>query len=324
MNVTAEAVTYNDLCVFTPATESTFSSSQIFVGQGSKPCRRGSRINSALAAGPFKIELPRRLIGNLHLKRRDTRIVLPPKSKFAKKRLDLLVVERGHAESREKAQAMILAGEVRVNGARSEKAGAQIIEDARIEVIGTSGKYASRGGLKLEGALEDFGIEVSGKICLDIGASTGGFTDCLLQHGASRVYAVDVTPQQMAWRLVQDARVTQIKANARNLRPGQIPEPADLVTMDVSFISVAKVLPAVVAAAGPDAEYLILVKPQFELDRGDVGRGGIVRDTSLHDRAIERVRAAAEAAELHVEGVRPSRLTGAEGNQEFFLRAISR
>ena len=132
---------------------------------------------------------------------------------------------------------------------------------------------------------------------------------------------MDVTPQQMAWRLQQDARVTQIKANARNLRPEQIPEPADLVTMDVSFISVAKVLPAVVAAAGPKAEYLILVKPQFELDRGDIGRGGIVRDASLHERAIERVRAAAEAAGLRVEGVRPSRLTGAEGNQEFFLHA---
>ena len=219
---------------------------------------------------------------------------------------------------------MILAGEVRVNGERSDKAGAQIADDARVEVSGTSGKYASRGGLKLEGALEDFGIDASEKICLDIGASTGGFTDCLLQRGARRVHAVDVTPQQMAWRLVQDARVTQIKANARNLRSEQIPEPADLVTMDVSFISVAKVLPAVVAAAGSNAEYLILVKPQFELDRGDIGRGGIVRDASLHERAIERVRAAAVAAGLRVEGVRPSHLTGAEGNQEFFLHAKSR
>ena len=246
---------------------------------------------------------------------------MPSKLKSEKKRLDLLVVERGLAESREKAQAMILAGEVRVNGERSDKAGAQIAGYARIEVSGTSGKYASRGGLKLEGALEDFGIDAGGKICLDIGASTGGFTDCLLQHGARRIYAVDVTPQQMAWRLVQDSRVTQIKANARNLRPDQIPEPVDLVSMDVSFISVAKVLPAVVAAAGPNAEYLILVKPQFELDRGDVGRGGIVRDASLHERAVERVRAAAEAAGLRVEGVRPSRLMGAEGNQEFFLHA---
>jgi 23S rRNA (cytidine1920-2'-O)/16S rRNA (cytidine1409-2'-O)-methyltransferase len=246
---------------------------------------------------------------------------LPSKPKTAKTRLDLLVVERRLAESREKAQAMILAGEVRVNGARSDKAGAQIAGDARIEVSGTSGKYASRGGLKLEGALEDFGIDAGGKICLDIGASTGGFADCLLQHGASRIYAVDVTPQQMAWRLVQDSRVTQIKANARNLRPDQIPEPADLVTVDVSFISVAKVLPAVIAASGPNAEFLILVKPQFELDRGDVGRGGIVREAFLHERAIERVRAAAEDAGLRVEGVRPSRLTGAEGNQEFFLHA---
>lgn len=236
----------------------------------------------------------------------------------------MLVVERGLADSREKAQAMILADEVRVNGARSDKAGMQVATDARIEITGTSAKYASRGGLKLEGGLEDFGIHVSGKTCLDIGASTGGFTDCLLAHGARQVYAVDVTPEQMVWRLRQDARVKQIRENARNLQPEQIPERVDLVTVDVSFISVAKVLPAVVAAAGPHAEFMILVKPQFELDRGDVGRGGIVRDAALHARAIERVRAAAEAAGLQVEGVRPSHLTGAEGNQEFFLHAWKR
>jgi len=249
---------------------------------------------------------------------------VPSKPKPGKKRLDLLVVERGLADSREKAQAMILAGEVRVNGSRSDKAGMQVAADARIEVSGTSAKYASRGGLKLEGALEDFAIDVSGKTCLDIGASTGGFTDCLLSNGARCVYAVDVTTEQMVWRLQQDPRVKQIKENARNLRPEQIPEPADLVTVDVSFISVAKVLPAVVAAAGTRAEYLILVKPQFELDRGDVGRGGIVRDAALHARAVDRVRTAAEAAGLRVEGVRPSRLIGAEGNQEFFLHARNR
>jgi 23S rRNA (cytidine1920-2'-O)/16S rRNA (cytidine1409-2'-O)-methyltransferase len=248
-------------------------------------------------------------------------IAVPSKSKLEKRRLDALVVERGLAESREKAQRMILAGEVRVNGSPSDKAGTQVVVDARIEISGTSTKYASRAGLKLEGALEDFGMTVSGKTCLDIGASTGGFTDCLLNHGARLVYAVDVTPEQMVWRLQQDARVKQIKENARNLRPGQIPEPVDLVTVDVSFISVAKVLPAVVAAAGSRAEYLILVKPQFELDRADIGRGGIVRDANLHARAIERVRTAAVAAGLSVEGVRPSRVTGAEGNQEFFLRA---
>jgi 23S rRNA (cytidine1920-2'-O)/16S rRNA (cytidine1409-2'-O)-methyltransferase len=246
---------------------------------------------------------------------------LPPKSKIAKKRLDLLVVERGLAESRAKAQAMILAGEVRVNGARSDKAGAQIGEDVRIEISGGSAKYASRGGFKLEGALRDFGVDVTGKTCLDVGASTGGFTDCLLQHGASRVYAVDVTPEQMAWRLVQDSRVTQIKANARNLRPEEISEPVGIVTMDVSFISVAKVVPAVAAAAGIAAEYLILVKPQFELDRGDIGSGGIVRDATLHERAIERARQAVVVAGLQVKGVRPSHLKGAEGNQEFFLYA---
>ena len=249
---------------------------------------------------------------------------MPSKPKPGKKRLDLLVVERGLADSREKAQAMILAGEVRVNGSRSDKAGMQVATDARIEVSGTSAKYASRGGLKLEGALEDFAVDVSAKTCLDIGASTGGFTDCILSNGARCVYAVDVTTEQMVWRLQQDPRVKQIKENARNLRPEQIPEPADLVTVDVSFISVAKVLPAVVAAAGPRAEYLILVKPQFELDRGDVGRGGIVRDAALHARAVDRVRTAAEAAGLRVEGVRPSRLTGAEGNQEFFLHARNR
>jgi 23S rRNA (cytidine1920-2'-O)/16S rRNA (cytidine1409-2'-O)-methyltransferase len=246
---------------------------------------------------------------------------LPPKPKIAKRRLDLLVVERGLAESREKAQAMILAGEVRVNGARSDKAGAQIGEDVRIEISGASAKYASRGGFKLEGALQDFGVDVKGKTCLDIGSSTGGFTDCLLQHGAGRVYAVDVTPEQMAWRLVQDPRVTQVKANARNLRSEEVPEPVSVVTMDVSFISVAKVFPAVAAAAGRNAEYLILVKPQFELDRGDIGSGGIVRDVALHERAIDRARQAVLAAGLQVNGVRPSHLTGAEGNQEFFLHA---
>lgn len=216
---------------------------------------------------------------------------------------------------------MILAGEVRVGGTRKDKAGMQVSADALIEVSGTSAKYASRGGLKLEGALEDFGVEVNGRICLDIGASTGGFTDCLLQHGAQRVYAVDVTPEQMAWRLQKDVRVKQIGGNARNLEPEQIPEITDLVTVDVSFISVAKILPAVVAAAAPGAEYLVLVKPQFELDRADIGAGGIVRDAALHERAIERVRAAAIAAGLRIDGVRPSRLTGAQGNQEFFLHA---
>lgn len=241
--------------------------------------------------------------------------------KTGKKRLDVLVVERGLAESRQKAQAMILAGEVRVNGMRVDKAGTLFAPEVRIEASSAALKYASRAGMKLEGALEDFTISVSGKVCLDIGASTGGFTDCLLAHGAKIVYAVDVRPEQLAWRLQQDPRVKQIKANARYLRLEQIAEPVELVTVDVSFISVAKILPAVVAAAGPGAESLILVKPQFELDRQDIGKGGIVRDAALHHRAVQRVRAAAEAAALRVEGVQASRLTGADGNQEFFLFA---
>ena len=248
---------------------------------------------------------------------------MPPKQKFEKMRLDQLVVERGLAESREKAQAMILAGELRVNGTRSEKAGAQVATDAQIEVSGHSAKFASRAGFKLEGALADSGVVPHGKICLDVGSSTGGFTDCLLQHGAQRVYAVDVTPEQMVWRLQKDARVTQIKENARNLRADQIPALIELVTIDVSFIAAAKVLPAVVAAAGPGAEYLILIKPQFELDRGDIGAGGIVRDASLHRKAIQRVQEAAIAAGLTIGAVHPSKVAGAEGNQEFFLHAWS-
>jgi 23S rRNA (cytidine1920-2'-O)/16S rRNA (cytidine1409-2'-O)-methyltransferase len=246
---------------------------------------------------------------------------VPSRTKNEKKRLDVLVAERGLAESRQKAQAMILAGEVLVNGTRGGKAGSMVATDARLDVRGHTGKYASRGGLKLEGALEDLQVQVSGKTCLDVGSSTGGFTDCLLAHGARRVFAVDVTPEQMAWRLRQNPRVRLVRKNARTLEPGDIAEPADLVTLDVSFISVAKVLPAVVRAAGPKAEFLILVKPQFELDRKDVGRGGLVRDPALHERAINRVHKAAEAEGLRVAGVKPSRVTGAEGNQEFFLHA---
>ena len=193
--------------------------------------------------------------------------------------------------------------------------------DARIEISGARQNMRAVADSNWKARSKISASTSTGKTCLDIGASTGGFTDCLLQHGARRVYAVDVTPEQMAWRLQQDARVTQIGENARNLRPEQIPEPIDLVTIDVSFISVAKVLPAVVAAAGPSAEYLILVKPQFELDRGDIGAGGIVRDASLHERAIERVRGG-RGRRIDIDGVRPSRITGAEGNQEFFLHAL--
>ena len=247
-----------------------------------------------------------------------------PAKKPGKKRLDVLLVERGLAESREKAQAMILAGEVQADGTRAEKPGGRVAENALVEVHSRLQKYASRGGFKLEGALEDFAVDAAGRVCLDIGASTGGFTDCLLQHGARRVYAVDVTASQLAWKLRQDSRVVMIEKNARELSSADVSGPVDLVTIDVSFISVEKVFGPAVRAARPGAEFLILVKPQFELSRSEVGKGGIVREARLHDKAIERVRRAASDAGLDVLGVRPSRLAGVEGNQEFFLHARRR
>ena len=216
---------------------------------------------------------------------------------------------------------MILAGEVRVNGETVAKAGQAVAQDAAIEIHSRIQKYVSRGGFKLEGALKDFGVEVSGKACLDLGASNGGFTDCLLQNGATRVYAVDVNVDQLDWKLQQDLRVVRIKRNAREMEIGDLPEKVGLVVADVSFISVTKILPAVVPLAESGADFLILVKPQFELRRDDIGPGGIVSDPELHQRAIESVRAAAVALGLHVLGEKPSQLAGAEGNQEFFLHA---
>jgi 23S rRNA (cytidine1920-2'-O)/16S rRNA (cytidine1409-2'-O)-methyltransferase len=243
------------------------------------------------------------------------------KAKSGKKRLDVLMVERGLAASNQKAQAMILAGEVHVDGARAEKAGTHFAEQSRIEVNSRSEKYASRGGVKLEGALADFAIDITGRICLDVGASTGGFTDCLLQHGAARVYAVDVNVDQLAWKLRQDERVLRVERNARELRREDIPVPIDLVVVDVSFISVGKVLAPAAKAAKAGAHLLILVKPQFELPRQDVPEGGIVSDPALHEKAIAKVHEAATRAGLEVLGARPSRLAGAEGNQEYFLYA---
>jgi len=242
-------------------------------------------------------------------------------AKTERKRLDLLLVERGLAESRHKAQAMILAGEVEVERRRAEKAGSLLPETAHIEVRSRLQKYASRGGLKLEGALEDFHVSPAGKICVDVGASTGGFTDCLLQAGAARVYAVDVNTDQLSWKLRDDCRVVRIEKNARELRAGDLPESADMVVADVSFISVRKILPGAAACAKSGAPLLILIKPQFELERANVGKGGIVREKALHEKAIASVSEAAEALGLAVLGVLPSRLPGAEGNQEYFLHA---
>jgi 23S rRNA (cytidine1920-2'-O)/16S rRNA (cytidine1409-2'-O)-methyltransferase len=246
------------------------------------------------------------------------------KSKPGKIRLDVLIVERGLAPSRERAQAVLLAGNVLVNGQKMEKPGTQVAGDARVEIIGEVMRYASRGGLKVEGALEDFAISPQSRVCMDVGSSTGGFTDCLLQKGAARVFAVDVTVNQLDWKLRQDKRVTTVECNARYLKAEDIAERPALVTMDVSFISVTKVLPAVVPISAAGADFLILVKPQFELEKSEIGKGGIVRDAGLHEKAIERVQAAATACGLEVLGVRPSHLPGTEGNQEFFLHARAR
>jgi 23S rRNA (cytidine1920-2'-O)/16S rRNA (cytidine1409-2'-O)-methyltransferase len=243
------------------------------------------------------------------------------KPKVVRKRLDLILMERGFADSPQKAQAMILAGEVQVDGQRAEKAGVSIAQDTRIEIISRLQKFVSRGGLKLEGALEDFAIDPAGHVCLDIGASNGGFTDCLLQRGAARVYSVDVNVEQLDWKLTKNPRVFPIKRNARALRPEDLPEQVALAVMDVSFISVRRVLLPALAVAKDGAEFLILIKPQFELRREDIGPGGIVQEKQLHDKAILAVRECVESAALDYLGVRPSRLLGAEGNQEYFLHA---
>jgi len=243
------------------------------------------------------------------------------KRKTPRTRLDNLLVSRGLAPNTQKAQAMILAGEVFVNGVRVSTSGTPIAEDAQVEINSREQRYASRGGFKLEGALRDFHVGPTGKICLDVGSSNGGFTDCLLQHGAIRVYAVDVTVDQIAWKLRQDHRVLRIERNARELTPLDIPESVDLVTVDVSFISAAKVLPPAAGVAKEGADFLILVKPQFELNRAAIGPGGIVTDSALHEKAISIVRQAGSSVGLECLGIQPSQLTGAEGNQEYFLHA---
>jgi 23S rRNA (cytidine1920-2'-O)/16S rRNA (cytidine1409-2'-O)-methyltransferase len=244
--------------------------------------------------------------------------------KAEKSRVDVLLVARGLAPSRERAQALIMAGQVQVAGQRIDKPGTRIANDARVEITGQVLRYASRGGLKLEGALEDFNVNAEGKICLDAGSSTGGFTDCLLQNGAAKVYAVDVTVNQLDWKLQQDKRVVMIERNARHLQSADFADPVALVTADLSFISVAKVLPALVSVAAPGADLLILIKPQFELEKRDVGKGGIVRDPASHQKAVQGVVDAAARLGLEIAGVKPSKLPGAEGNLEFFLHAKTR
>lgn len=219
---------------------------------------------------------------------------------------------------------MLLAGQVRVDGQTAAKPGTQLSRDAAIEIVGDNLRYVGRGGLKLEGALDDFQLSPQGRVCLDVGSSTGGFTDCLLQNGAAKVYAVDVTIAQLDWKLRQDPRVILVERNARYLESSDVPEPPLFVTVDVSFISLSKVLPAVASVAAPAADCLVLIKPQFELEKRKIGKGGIVRDPALHDEAIHRVTEAVKQCGLEVVGVRPSRVAGAKGNLEFFLHGRKR
>jgi len=243
------------------------------------------------------------------------------KEKPARKRLDLLLVERKLAESREKAVAIILAGEVRVDGKREDKAGLAVSSDAKIAIASRHPKYVSRGGFKLEGALKDFSLHPTGLVCLDVGSSHGGFTDCLLQQGAARVYAVDVNVEQLDWKLRQDTRVVAVRKNARELETGDIQELADLAVVDVSFISVEKVIEPAARLTKPSSLFLILIKPQFELRRKQVGAGGIVKSKRLREKAVLSVSKHMKSLGFKFLKVRPSKVSGVEGNQEYFLCA---
>ena len=237
----------------------------------------------------------------------------------ARQRLDQLLVARGLAPSRERARALVIAGQVMVDGAVVAKAGTAVAADANVTLAKPDHPYVGRGGVKLAHALDEFRIDVRGREALDIGASTGGFTDVLLRRGAARVVALDVGHGQIDWRLRNDPRVVVIEGlNARYLQPADIPVPVDLVTIDVSFISLTQVLPRVPPVLRPGADIVALVKPQFEAGRDEV-RKGVVRDPAVHARAVERVTQAAELVGLRACGVTPSPITGAEGNREFLL-----
>lgn len=237
-----------------------------------------------------------------------------------KTRIDKLLLDRGLAPSRERAQALVLAGKVLVNQQKVEKPGTAVASDAEVRLLGEDQRYVSRGGIKLEAALRHWKMDVTGKVCLDVGASTGGFTDCLLQHGAARVIAVDTGYGQMDARLRSDPRVRLFeRTNARYLTEREIEETA-LVTVDVSFISATLVLPAVIAAAHP-SELVVLVKPQFEVGREQVGKGGIVRDAGAQGAAVDRVKeAVAELGGSAIEVIE-SPILGSEGNREYLLHA---
>ncbi|MBI3895125.1 MAG: TlyA family RNA methyltransferase [Acidobacteria bacterium] len=238
-------------------------------------------------------------------------------------RLDRLLVERGYLETRQKAQAAVMVGRVFVDGRKVEKAGTLVAPDCSIEVLGPPSRYVGRGGLKLEAALEQLSWDVRGQVFLDIGSSTGGFVDCLLQRGVSRVHAVDVGSGQLDWRLRQDPRVHLLEGvNARYLSWERIGETVDGITMDVSFISATMILPQLLQFTRPGTRLLVLVKPQFEVGKGQVGKGGIVRDPAQQQEAVAKVRRCAAALGFADFQEMPCPVLGAAGNQEFFLASI--
>jgi 23S rRNA (cytidine1920-2'-O)/16S rRNA (cytidine1409-2'-O)-methyltransferase len=238
----------------------------------------------------------------------------------SKERLDVLVVERGLAASRERARAMILAGQVTVDDRVVSKAGTAVERACRIELVAPDHPYVGRGGIKLAHALDQFHIAVDGRRALDIGASTGGFTDVLLQRGARDVLALDVGHGQLEWKLRQDPRViVKEGVNARALTAADVPHPVDVVTIDVSFISLHLIFPALVSFLAPGADVVALVKPQFEAGRAEVGKGGIITDPAIHDAVVEKVTVDAQAERFQRIAMTPSPITGAMGNREFFL-----
>ncbi len=237
-----------------------------------------------------------------------------------KERLDKILVERGLTQSRERARALIMAGQVVVADHVAEKPGQMVPVTAEVRLKGELLPFVSRGGLKLQKALEEFNIDVVGLTVLDVGASTGGFTDCLLQRGAKKVIAVDVGYGQLAWKLRQDERVVNLeKTNIRYLTPDKLPQVPDLAVIDASFISLAKVLPAVLTLLGNGGAIIALIKPQFEVGRGEVGKGGVVRDSEKHREVIDTIKSVAENLGLEVRGVTESPLFGPRGNREFLI-----
>ena len=237
-----------------------------------------------------------------------------------KERLDVLLVKKGLAESREKAKAIIMSGNVFVKGMREDKAGSMFDEAADIEVRGHVLKYVSRGGLKLEKAMDNFDVVLEGKVCMDVGSSTGGFTDCMLQNGAVKVYSVDVGHGQLAWKLRQDPRVVCMeKTNIRYVVPEDIQEPPAFVSIDVSFISLTKVLPPVTQLMTPDGQIVCLIKPQFEAGREKVGKKGVVRDRAVHEEVIEKIADFAGSIGFELLNLEFSPVKGPEGNIEYLL-----